>query len=129
MADKLVIPDARHEPRDVGGWFILLAFLLLVGSLGTVGLLAWRLFPIAAEDSNSSKTTEVNFPSPVLQSDPRHDLQAFEAEQMRQLTSYGWVNRSKGIVHIPIDRAMEELAKSGIPGWPTQPTPRTGEVP
>lgn len=119
MAEKLVIPDARREPRDASGRFILFAFLLLVGSLSTVGLITWRLFPAAPNDT-AITTTATKFPSPVLQTDPRHDLQVFEAAQMRQLTSYGWVDRSKGIVHVPIDRAMETVAKDGIPGWPAQ---------
>ena len=31
----------------------------------------------------------------------------------RELTSYGWIDRQRGIVRIPIDRAMELLANEG----------------
>ncbi len=31
-------------------------------------------------------------------------------EQLGRLNSYGWVDREKQIIHIPIDRAMEKLS-------------------
>jgi len=30
------------------------------------------------------------------------------------LKSYGWIDRDKGVVHIPIDRAIEILAERGL---------------
>ena len=33
----------------------------------------------------------------------------------RQLGSYGWVDRDAGLVHLPIDRAMELVAKGARP--------------
>jgi hypothetical protein len=30
-----------------------------------------------------------------------------KAAQLRHLTSYGWVDRDRGVVHVPIDRAMD----------------------
>jgi len=37
------------------------------------------------------------------------------AAQERQLTTYGWLDKEKQTVRIPIDRAMELLAKRGLP--------------
>ena len=34
-------------------------------------------------------------------------LESVRAEQLEQLNSYGWVSQPEGVVHIPIDRAME----------------------
>ncbi len=31
------------------------------------------------------------------------------------LKSYGWIDRDKGVVRIPIDRAIEILAERGLP--------------
>jgi hypothetical protein len=31
-------------------------------------------------------------------------------DEMRRLSSYGWVDRARGVVHIPIDRAMRLVA-------------------
>ena len=121
MAEHIYIPDARHERRDVSGRFILLAFLLLMTSVASVGLVVWGVFPRSTADKRIV-TTVSNFPAPALQPDPRHDWQTFHTGEMQRLTTYGWIDKSKGLVHIPIDRAMEKVAKSGIPGWPSSTT-------
>jgi len=35
------------------------------------------------------------------------DLERSRADQLEQLNSYGWVSEPDGVVHIPIERAME----------------------
>ena len=37
------------------------------------------------------------------------------AAEEAALNSYGWVDKDAGIVKIPVDRAMEILAKKGLP--------------
>jgi len=50
----------------------------------------------------------------------KSDLQ--KAPQRERLEHYGWVDRQRGIVHIPIERAMELTVQGG-----TQPVPLPGE--
>jgi hypothetical protein len=38
-------------------------------------------------------------------------LYRWKAERQHELTTYGWVDRSKGIIHIPIERAMKEMVE------------------
>ena len=38
-----------------------------------------------------------------------------KAEELRRLNGYGWVDRKAGIAHIPIDRAMDIVATTGLP--------------
>jgi len=45
-----------------------------------------------------------------------------QAENAR-LQSYGWVDRSAGMVRMPIDRAMEFVAQQGLPAWHEIPVP------
>ena len=49
---------------------------------------------------------------PALQAAPQPDLAQYRAEKQRQLTTSGWVDRQHGIVHIPIDAAMDLLVSS-----------------
>jgi len=37
------------------------------------------------------------------------------AEEDKILKNYGWIDQEKGIVRIPIDRAIEILAQRGLP--------------
>ena len=43
-------------------------------------------------------------------SQPYQALQQLDANQIGLLNSYGWVSEAEGVVHVPIDRAMELIA-------------------
>jgi hypothetical protein len=59
-------------------------------------------------------------PSPRLQIDPRAELTALRAAEAARLSSYGWVDRATGVVHLPLDRAIALTVERGLPGWPKQ---------
>jgi hypothetical protein len=54
-------------------------------------------------------------PKPLLQETPALDLERFRAKEEETLGTYGWVDREKGVVRIPIERAMEIVAREGLP--------------
>ena len=60
-------------------------------------------------------------PQPRLQQSPPKDYQAFLKAERGQLDHYFWINKAKGIVAIPIGRAMEIVARKGIPPQKTPP--------
>lgn len=51
-------------------------------------------------------------PAPRLQPDPARDLAALRRREQERLAGYGWVDRERGVAHIPIERAMQLLAQS-----------------
>jgi hypothetical protein len=63
------------------------------------------------------------FPAPRLQETPYDDVQMYLQAQQRALHQYGWVDRQRGVVHIPIERAMEIVAERGLPPVTGAPTP------
>jgi hypothetical protein len=54
-------------------------------------------------------------PQPRLQSTQAVDLAGVRAAEDKILTTYGWVDQPKGIVRIPVDRAIDLLARRGLP--------------
>lgn len=42
-------------------------------------------------------------------------LSRWKTEHAARLNGYGWVDRSKGIAHVPIERAMEAVAGGAMP--------------
>jgi hypothetical protein len=117
---KKALPAARHEPKDVGGTLITGGTGLVLGSVVILALLVLWLFPNAM----TSRTLHLplsQYPNPQLQTNPSEDLVAFHGEEMRWLNSAGWIDKAHGIAHIPIADAMREVAKEGIPNWPTAP--------
>lgn len=68
------------------------------------------------------------FPAPQLQTTPLSDLKKLENAQRARIDGYGWVRKDKGIIRVPIGRAMDILASKGAqaleplgPG-PSKPT-------
>ena len=54
-------------------------------------------------------------PEPRLQEDPALDLAVFRKREEERLSTYGWIDRPNGVVRIPIERAMEIIAREGLP--------------
>lgn len=63
-------------------------------------------------------STREPMPEPHLQVHAPKDLQEMRAAEDVVLKSYGWIDPKEGIVRIPVDRAMELLAKRGLPVRP-----------
>ncbi|MEO8714178.1 MAG: hypothetical protein ABI369_04115 [Acetobacteraceae bacterium] len=121
MAEEmLAIPTARREARDVSGLFITLAFLLVLSGLAIVGLLCWWIFPRAPHPDLVPYPIP-SYPPPRLQAAPHEDMVRFYRREMERLNSVGWIDRSQGLAHIPIDQAMRMIAKQGIKDWPAPP--------
>ncbi len=117
MSERLLRP-AAYNPQDVSLRFMLSLFGFIALCLLLLLGLAYLLFPRQVADRRFA-TPLPQFPAPQLQPSPRADMQTFYAEEMQRLNSAGWVDRSIGTVHIPIDQAMRTIAAQGIPGWPT----------
>jgi len=62
-------------------------------------------------------------PLPQLQVHPVEDLDRLRQQQEKALDTYGWVDRSRGIVHIPIEQAMDLVLERGLPARPAAPAP------
>jgi hypothetical protein len=68
--------------------------------------------------SDVSRALNIKPPAPELQLNTAADFQKFREQKEQQLNSYGWVDRSKGIAHIPIAQAMQDVAARGISDFP-----------
>ena len=112
-----ILPPARYESSDVTFRFLACGAGVVVGTILLCTLGVMWLFPSTLQDRRIPSALPV-YPAPRLQSDPAADLRRFTAEEQSRLNSIGWVDKSRGIVHIPIDEAMQRIAAQGIPDWP-----------
>jgi hypothetical protein len=120
--NKLPNRGPGYETTDVHVWaagkFALALIAIILVSLGMLmGL--FKYFQ-SREAANQAKTIEPAkvFPEPQLQSNPVLDLKAIRAEEDKLLSSYAWVDPQKGLVRIPIDQAIELIARRGLPSRP-----------
>jgi hypothetical protein len=119
----------NYERSDVGPRLLavlalgIAAFLLVTPYLLLIG------YPFAS----SAGAVPPNLPQPPaprLQVRPASDLERLRSYESAQLQAFGWIDRARGVVHIPIDRATESLANRGLPGWPSaQPPPSNAALP
>jgi hypothetical protein len=84
--------------------------------------------PTTSELRDRASAEEPTGPRLVV-SEPRA-LAAFRAREDALLSSYGWVEKDRGIARIPIDEAMSIVAARGLPTFPaaapSPPLPATG---
>ena len=72
--------------------------------------------PAATVLKADPKAAPVAFPA-LVTSEPAV-LAEFRAQEDALLTSYGWVEKDKGIARLPIDVAMGIVAERGLPKFP-----------
>jgi hypothetical protein len=59
-------------------------------------------------------------PEPRLQVDPRQDLATYREREAALLDGYRWIDKSAGVVRMPIEQAMKRVVEQGLPTRPAQ---------
>ncbi len=122
------VPPAGFERTDVDAWAIgkfgIALVLICVASMAML-LFVFHYF-IAREGPPPPKafSNPANVRRPagtVLEETPVVDLARERAAEDKILNSYGWVDKDKGIVRIPIDQAIDMLAQKGLPSRTAAP--------
>ncbi len=121
--DELKDSERRgHEPRDAnirnvlvfgGGTLVLVIMIGVVVSVIVYKSMGW----VSGEVPNPPQfqaTQQQLPPLPRLEVQGPRDLNELRQAEQKQLDSYGWVDTSRGVVRIPIGRAMELLAERGL---------------
>jgi hypothetical protein len=158
--DDLFNPDTAHEHSDVPVkplWWALGLFIAFAILTHVILLFLYNVFVKSEQERMDPVYTEVARPAdiavprnqPLLQPFPRADAATGEIppqastpvsdmvlmrrSEEQALHSYGWVDKEKGIVRIPIDKAKEMLVQGRVPpasSRPSSPTPpEAGRMP
>jgi hypothetical protein len=117
--------ETGHETSDLGAKNIALfgaglAVLITVALLVCYALVVWMRESEArrAEPPSPLAVTREPTSGPQLLVEPGRALKAMRQQEEARLKSYGWIDQEKGIVHVPIERAIEMLAEKGLPARP-----------
>jgi hypothetical protein len=134
-------PDGRTAAEERGhelfdfdvryiGWFSVGLVILLIATAGIAFFMlgGWRVSnAVTAKQSTEGSVTG---PFATLQDTPQEDLRTYRRTKAAELEGYHWVDRSGGIVRIPIERAMELVATgSGTPAAAPPVTPAANPAP
>jgi hypothetical protein len=140
-------PQEKYELRDINARGVVMFCIALAAGILVVTVVLWGVFHVFSQQAERREPqvspmfrqgrAKQDFPAPQLQPPPpapgeadnRYrpfitdavDLQTMQQRERYSLNSYGWVDQNAGIVHIPIEQAMETLVRQGLP---TRPAPQ-----
>jgi hypothetical protein len=124
------------KPRRVISFVLFLVFMAASAIIGMIYLERWWAGPAGpeADPSPFADTRSRLSNAPLLQADPQVDMDVLREVEAKRVNSYGWIDREAGVVHIPVDRAMDLILQEGLPyrdeGAPiTRPEPSEPVVP
>ncbi len=123
MTPEPVHTDVLFEPADVDARLVV---SIGAGILVTAAVIAALLYFYFAFLANrrarlSPAPLPMNLhgavvpPEPRIQASPSNDLHDLRVYEDAVLEKYSWIDKSKGRLGIPIDRAMQLIAQRGIP--------------
>ena len=124
-------PHVHHEPGDVNAlaltkFGLAMAALIVVFLFGLWGVFEHLKNREAEVDLPLSPSAMVNTqkqpPEPRLQRYPARDMRDLRSAEDKILHQYAWIDPDKGIVRIPVERAMDLIAQRGLPAAPAGKT-------
>jgi hypothetical protein len=114
--------ESGHELRDLSARNIALFGAGLAVAIAVTLLTVYGLMTLlrAREARQAGPPTVFTIapeptPGPHLLVEPGRAIKNMRAQEEARLNSYGWIDEENGIIHIPIERAMDILAKQGLP--------------
>ena len=133
--DHVEHPETSYDHSDLGSRGI---FVFLVGLALTVILVHLVIYgfvrvyerytPSGVERAASIVEPQaqvgpkgdpaLRFPAPVVQPNPVADMNKFRESEELELNSAGWLDQRNGVVHIPVEHAIDLVAQRGLPVRP-----------
>ena len=124
--------EVRAEPAGVDSRIVVgFGVVLVILTIVSMALMAaiFRGLDRGAEKRDAASVAAAGLqrreggipPAPrLLVYEPRH-WKDFRDAEMERLSTYGWMDRSTGAVHVPIERAMDLIAVRGVGPLPQAP--------
>jgi hypothetical protein len=115
-----------HEKTDisVAGVVAFLVIMVFTAIVMHAGLWAWLksmkgppALDVDARSESHRRKSQIGGTYPRLQIAPEMDWQSYRKQQEGVLNEYAWVNRTSGVVRIPIEMAILRVLANGLPKW------------
>jgi hypothetical protein len=122
--------DSEIDARSFAIFGVWLAIALVI----VVALMYWMYRDLqrreVARDAPATPLVDRSIrrlpPEPHLQVTPEVDLQTYREAQTHAVEGFGWIDEQAGIVHVPVERAMDLLLERG--GLPSRASGTTGSA-
>ena len=124
-APSVASQEEGHEVSDakpkVIAWFVVSLFMTIFVSMAVLGWMYTHLYTEGTAMPVRPRQESFKH-APAARTSIAKDWNVIDALAHQRLDGYGWIDRTKGVVRIPIDHAAELVAKEGLPT-------RTGQTP
>ncbi len=115
--------EISFEHSDINARGVVLAGVAVLSSALVISALVFGYSALLAHQRSATSPPPLPIelhgnplpPEPRLQASPTRDLRDLRVQEDSVLTKYTWIDKSKGVAGIPIERAMEIIAQRGIP--------------
>ena len=112
-----------HEVADASVRGIVYAAIGLAIGTALSGLIVYGIFqylannPLTTAPENPmAETDRQQFPPvPRIEDRPAIEVKDLRSEEDKVLSTYGWTDKKKGVVRVPINRAFELQLQRGFP--------------
>jgi hypothetical protein len=102
-------------------WFsVFIVLLLIVTAAAAFVMLGGFRIPLPTTRAAPANEESTTAPFATLQSAPQDELRTYRRSKATALEGYHWVDRTGGVVQIPIERAMELVAAQSTAQATTQ---------
>lgn len=125
-----------HEHREANLSIIVWGAVGLAVATIIIMVLIWGMFNILKKTDQAESAEQQASPlaipgqlppEPRLQVHPYEELQNLRAREEDVLNHYGWQDQKNGIVHIPVDKAMDIVSQRGPYGGKLEPPAKTAK--
>jgi hypothetical protein len=119
--DINLLSKMGYESQDVGLPTLARWFGYLVGFIAFSAVLSYIIYIVFLPSTNATGRASAlalnapETPSPRLQARPKWDMRLFREDEDKRIKGYTWRDEAKGIVSIPVDRAIDLVLKEGLP--------------
>ena len=116
--------NVGYERTDAGARLIVFSVIglsvgMVIVCLIVVGIFKGMQRVMPAEPQTTSLVNPNRLPpEPRIQEHPADEIKALRWHEDYVLNHYGWVDQKAGVVRLPIDKAIDIMAKRGFPTRP-----------
>lgn len=120
--DRDYLAQMGYERRDISVPSLIKSIIALFVFLGAASVAGGLMYVAIVPREAGVETVKGpivgenrKLPEPFVQPDPVTDIHTFRRAEEQVLNNYAWKDKAKGIVQLPVERAIELTAQRGLP--------------
>ena len=98
----------------IGAWIFIIVIATSALMIPYYRMVERRLSGASSLKTVSPAQNTPELSEPLLEIDSSEAWRQFRLVSLKKASAYGWVDKDKGIAHIPVDKAIDEMLRKGF---------------